>query len=326
MYVCEDINHNIWIHPSGGGLGYYERKTNTLKPFFNTERQSGWDSENKVTAIFSDKQGNLWFGSYNNGLEKVTFNTNPFHLYQNLSSDNESLENYTRANFQDSQGNIWMGIKDQTIRIYDKNLHFKGFLTQNGSISLYKKDKIGTAYCFTEDHKGRIWIGTKGNGIIIATPLQKYKYTLTHYMHRTDDMYSLSDNNIYSMCEDKYKRMWIATFGGGVNYVNLNIDNNTFYHSANSLKNYPINLCNRARYVTTDTIGNIWIGTTNGLLITNVTSTHAEDITFSHYTYDDTNKNSLSNDNIHQILFSKINGNIYLATFGGGLNKVLKAL
>lgn len=126
------------------------------------------------------------------------------------------------------------------------------------------------------------------------------------------------------MCEDKYKRMWIATFGGGVNYVNLNIDNNTFYHSANSLKNYPINLCNRARYVTTDTIGNIWIGTTNGLLITNVTSTHAEDITFSHYTYDDTNKNSLSNDNIHQILFSKINGNIYLATFGGGLNKVLK--
>ena len=77
MYVCEDINHNIWIHPSGGGLGYYERKTNTLKPFFNTERQSGWDSENKVTAIFSDKQGNLWFGSYNNGLEKVTFNT-PF--------------------------------------------------------------------------------------------------------------------------------------------------------------------------------------------------------------------------------------------------------
>jgi len=324
MYVCEDINHNIWIHPSGGGLGYYERKTNTLKPFFNTESQSGWDSENKVTAIFSDKQGNLWFGSYNNGLEKVTFNTNPFHLYQNLSSDNESLENYTRANFQDSQGNIWMGIKDQTIRIYDKNLHFKGFLTQNGSISLYKKDKIGTAYCFTEDHKGRIWIGTKGNGIIIATPLQKYKYTLTHYMHRTDDMYSLSDNNIYSMCEDKYKRMWIATFGGGVNYVNLNIDNNTFYHSANSLKNYPINLCNRARYVTTDTIGNIWIGTTNGLLITNVTSTHAEDITFSHYTYDDTNKNSLSNDNIHQILFSKINGNIYLATFGGGLNKVLK--
>lgn len=324
MYVCEDINHNLWIHPSGGGLGYYERKTNILKPFFNTERQSGWDSENKVTAIFSDRQGNLWLGSYNNGLEKVTFNTNPFHLYQNVPSDNESLENYTRANFQDSKGNIWMGIKDQTIRIYDNNLHFKGFLTKDGSISPFQKDKIGTAYCFTEDHKGRIWIGTKGDGIIIATPLQKNKYALNYHMHETTNLHSLSDNNVYSMCEDKYKRMWIATFGGGVNYVNLNTNDYIFYHSANSLKKYPINLCSRARYVISDSIGRIWIGTTNGLLLTDVTSTRAEDITFKHYTYDDTNPNSLSNNNIHQILFSKINGNIYLATFGGGLNKAIQ--
>ena len=324
MYVCEDINHNLWIHPSGGGLGYYERKTNILKPFFNTERQSGWDSENKVTAIFSDRQGNLWLGSYNNGLEKVTFNTNPFHLYQNVPSDNESLENYTRANFQDSKGNIWMGIKDQTIRIYDNNLHFKGFLTKDGSISPFQKDKIGTAYCFTEDHKGRIWIGTKGDGIIIATPLQKNKYALNYHMHETTNLHSLSDNNVYSMCEDKYKRMWIATFGGGVNYVNLNTNDYIFYHSANSLKKYPTNLCSRARYVISDSIGRIWIGTTNGLLLTDVTSTRAEDITFKHYTYDDTNPNSLSNNNIHQILFSKINGNIYLATFGGGLNKAIQ--
>lgn len=130
-----------------------------------------------------------------------------------------------------------MGIKDQTIRIYDNNLHFKGFLTKDGSISPFQKDKIGTAYCFTEDHKGRIWIGTKGDGIIIATPLQKNKYALNYHMHETTNLHSLSDNNVYSMCEDKYKRMWIATFGGGVNYVNLNTNDYIFYHSANSLKN-----------------------------------------------------------------------------------------
>lgn len=322
MYVCEDIHQNIWIHPSGGGLGYYDPKTNSLNPFFNPNNQSGWNSENKVTSIFSDRQGNLWIGSYNNGLEKVTFNTYKFHLIQNKSNDNESLENYIRASFQDNKGNLWTGFKDKTIRIYNNQLQFIGYLTRQGTLSKTQKDFIGMAYCFTEDHKGRIWIGTKGNGIFIATPLSKNHFKLEQYIHNNQP-YSINHNDIYSICEDQQHRMWIATFGGGINCVDLNHNSQIrFIHSGNLLKKYPNHLCNRVRHVTIDSKGNIWIGTTNGLIYAPHPTTKIENINFYHYTYQGLGNKSISNNNIYQIFVSRTSPIIYLATFGGGLNKL----
>lgn len=325
MYVSEDIYNNIWVHPAGGGLGYYDRKSDKLVPFYNPNRQSGWDSENKVTAIFSDRQGNLWLGSYNNGLEKVSFNINPFHLFRNNPSDHESLENYTRANFQDSKGRIWMGEKDKTVRVYDKGLEFK-YLDKHGRISP-QKDELGMAYCFAEDHKGNIWIGTKGNGIIVASPTDSpEKYELTFYKNNKEDITSINNNNIYSIHEDQFHRMWIATFGGGVNLciLNENVSGLTFYHTDNNLKMYPIGICDKVRFVTSDRYGTVWIGTTNGLLVVANSLKDPLQIAFNHYRYDSDNPFSIKSDNIHEIFFSRKNSDTYLATFGGGLNKVIK--
>ena len=36
------------------------------------------------------------------------------------------------------------------------------------------------------------------------------------------DMYSLSDNNVYCIYEDHYGRIWVATFAGGINYITQN--------------------------------------------------------------------------------------------------------
>ena len=58
MYVYEDVNGSLWVHPSGGGLAWYDRKNNRIRPFYNPALQSGWSADNKVTNVFTDKQGN----------------------------------------------------------------------------------------------------------------------------------------------------------------------------------------------------------------------------------------------------------------------------
>ena len=54
-------------------------------------------------------------------------------------------------------------------------------------------------------------------------------YKLTRYLHREEDMYSLSDNNVYCIYEDHYGRIWVATFAGGINYITENEAGKTLF-------------------------------------------------------------------------------------------------
>lgn len=325
MYIYEDINGSLWLHPSGGGLAWYDRKNNRIRPFYNPALQSGWSSDNKVTGLFTDRQGNLWLCSYGNGLEKVTFNTSHFHLLAAHPEDSEFPGNNTRAVYQDRSGNIWAGNKDKIIRIYDKDLKYIGNLTAQGKISPNGTDELGIAYSFTQDHTGTIWIGTKGNGLIAATPNGDSKsFRLQQYTAKTDNIYSISGNNIYSLYEDKQHRLWIATFEGGINFLNLDAGSQSpqFINYRNRLKNYPISQCYRTRFVTSDPKGNIWIGSTTGLLMCDGNFSEPERVSFRQFSRIPSDMSSLSNNDVHSIFFTR-NGEMYISTFGGGFNKLI---
>lgn len=323
MYIYEDINGNLWLHPSGGGLAWYDREANRICPFYNPALQSGWSSDNKVTGLFTDRQGNLWVCSYGNGLEKVTFNTSLFHLLSTHPEDSEFPGNNTRGVFQDRDGYIWVGNKDKIVRVYDKNLQYIGNLTSQGKVIPNSTSELGIAYTFTQDHTGTIWIGTKGNGLISAIPGEHpLSFRLQQYATHTDNIYSLSGNSIYSLHEDSRQRLWIATFEGGINYLDLKAESPKFINYRNRLKNYPIGQCYRTRCVTSDSEGNIWIGSTTGLLMCNGNFDEPERINFRHFSRIPLDVNSLSNNDVHCILFTR-NKDMYISTFGGGFNKLL---
>lgn len=323
--VHEDINGSTWIHPAGGGFAWYNRKENRLIPFYNSTLQTGWNSENRVASTYSDKQGNLWLCSFGNGLEKITFNTDHFHLLAIHPNDLEQAGNNIRAVFQDCNGYIWVGSKDKIIRVYDKNLCYIGNLTSQGTIVSGSSEELGMAYSFVQDHEGTIWIGTKGKGLIAAhrqtVPLS---FRLQHYVTNNHNPYSLSSNEIYSLYEDKQQRLWIATFEGGINYLDIKAISQSpqFINYKNQLTNYPIDQCYRTRFITGDRQGNIWIGSTVGLLMCNNPNSDPEQMKFSRFCRIPGDINSLSNNDVHNIFFSE-NEEMYIATFGGGFNKLL---
>lgn len=325
MYIYEDINNCLWIHPSGGGLAMYDREKNIMCPFYNPSLQSGWSSDNRVTAVFTDKQGNLWFASYENGLEKVSFSTNHFRLLTAVPNDPEFPGNNIRAIYQDKDGYIWIGGKDKIVRLYDKNLHYIGNLTKQGTISPHSRDMLGVVYAIMQDHEGNIWMGTKDNGLFAARLQDKpLNYHLTQYLADANNEYSLSGNEIYSLYEDRQQRIWIATFEGGINYLEqgINKKNIKFINYRNRLKNYPIRQCYRTRFVTSDTEGRIWIGSTAGLLMCEGDFQEPEKILFHRYCRIPGDIQSLSNNDVHNIFFTQ-NKEMFVATFGGGLNKLL---
>lgn len=325
FHIHEDINGYLWVHPYGGGFSFYDRKEQCLVPFYDELGSNDWRFSNKIHSTFSDKQGNLWICTHSKGLEKVTFRSVQFSMLTPEEHSYESLSNEVRALCEDKHKNIWVGLKDGRLRVYDANHKYLGFLTEAGTVSLSGVPMKGTVYDITQDSKGILWIATKGDGLVRAESVAPngLSYKLSRYRYNEDDMYSLSNDNVYCVYEDHNGRIWIATFANGINYISKDKAGNTiFVNHRNNLKGYPIDLCYKTRFITSDNNGYLWVGTTAGAVAFDENFKTPEEIQFHHFSRNPNDAKSLSNNDVHWIIATK-KKELYLATFGGGLNKLL---
>ncbi len=323
FHVHEDIYGTVWVHPYGGGFSRFDRASNSLRAFYNGLSDTDWRFSNKIHSAFSDRQGNLWMCTHSKGLEKITFQPSLFSMITPEPHRYESLSNEVRALCEDARHNLWVGLKDGKLRVYDKNRTEYGYLTETGVVSRTGTPLRGNVYFIFQDSGHNLWIATKGEGLVKAEPQGEMRYKLTRYQHRKDDIYSLSDDNVYCVYEDDKSRIWVATFGGGINYLTRNRDGKEiFVNHRNNLKGFPIDKCHKVRFITGDHQGNIWIATTVGALMVNGSFKNPEDAVFHHYLRVQDDMYSLSNNDVHWILSTR-KKELYLATFGGGLNKLL---
>ena len=322
FHICEDLNGNLWVHPQGGGLSWYDREANRLLPFYNDPDSPDWHFSNKLHSMLSDKQGNLWLCTHSKGLEKITFLGSQFHIYPRMGHSYDLNSNTVRALFEDSEHRIWMGKRDGQIEIYSSDLDFQGILTEEGDIAKSGRPLRGVPYHIMQDSHGNIWIATKGDGIILAEK-EGTRFKFTRFKYDEDDIYSLSHNSVYWLHEDKHGRIWVATFGGGLNYIQKTPEGKyVFISSRNNLKGFPYDRCYRVRHITSDKKGNIWVGSSDGALSFKEDFKDPESIVFHLYARIPDDMNCLSNNNVYRIVTTS-QGEVYLATFGGGLNQLV---
>lgn len=322
--IREDINGRLWIHPRGGGFSYYDAETDELLPFNNDDATRHHQFSNILHSLYCDRQGNLWFCSRSLGLEKVSFSN---HLFQKrmVSTDLRStISNNVRAVLQDHSNRIWVATKEGRVVVYDSAMNYLGDVSANGTIS--KNGRFGSmVYCMMKDRSNTIWLGTKTDGLFRARPLPgSTSYNIDNYKTDHDDEYSLSDNVIYSIFEDSRHRIWVGSYGGGLNLIERPGDKKLrFLNYRNRLSHYPATRGARIRVIDEDRQGVIYVGTTNGLIVFKAGFQEPETIQFRHFAKEQGKPESLSNNDIHDICITT-GGDIYLATFGGGLNKLTR--
>jgi hypothetical protein len=90
-----------------------------------------------------------------------------------------------------------------------------------------------TAYILAEirkeDTSGKIWIGSRGDGLCIDN---------VWYKHDSSNPNSISENNIFAILKDSKNRMWIATFGGGLDLAVPQNGKYIFKHFLNQFYRY----------------------------------------------------------------------------------------
>lgn len=263
------------------------------------------------TQLYEDADHLLWVATSSQGIycihtPRSIFRFIPFHF------DMTGV----RTIFQLPDGRIWVSTRSRDLHVFD---------TQGNHISTlrYAQHGIGAIYHVMVDKKQRLWLSTKGDGLVVATPdkSQPTGYRMTHYRHEMNNPQSISGDAVYMTCTDSKGRIWIATLDGGLNLTQQHADGSiTFYNRHNGFTHYPdYGLYTEVRNMAEDSNGRLWIGTIDGLMSIDTHFRQPRDITFE--TYQGQRGSSFANNDIYTI-YKDSKQRIWVGAFGGGLNQL----
>ncbi len=306
----------VWIKMNHVGFGYYDRERDSVEPFYNDPSRPDCRMSNGVAIFNVDEDNVLWLSNYyERGLVRVVLQKQEQNLFLLDNGDTHSaFLDDTRALTTDHRGNLWVGTKEGHLYCYDsqwRELHHISRTPSGGS--------LGAIYSLLEDSHHNLWIGTKGDGVWRLRERSNGGFEYRHYTHSDANPYSLSNNQIYSIAEDKSGKIWFATYGGAINML-TDCDSERFLNTHNSFPHYPTEPGERTRYLLVDSPERMFIATSEGLLVCNP-SEAPERMQFTVAQRSVASEGSLqANDIIH--LLKEPNGTIWLSTYGGGLSRI----
>lgn len=190
---------------------------------------------------------------------------------------------------EDHRKRVWIGWKRNhktqpgNICLYDSLGQWIGNISQKGKIVADQSVSFNAdVYCIYEDKDHNIWMGTREDGLFLFRFQGEDNYQVTCYLPDKDNPYSISSKSIFSILQDSSGRIWIGTFGGGINLVESASAGGDlrFVHYGNILNNYPIHVCEKVRCLYEVADGVILIGTTGGLLSCSTDFSRPEEIRF----------------------------------------------
>ncbi len=317
-FALEDNRGELWVAANDGPLCHYNRNKNILEPaYFYQDGHKTATPEIKLSYMV-DNQNNIWARD-EWGFNKITF--------PNGHSDFLSYTEYeTRSLMLDHKGRIWNGTRYGDIQIFDHNNNFVGFFNPaTGNIESNLNARFpSNVYSMMQDTKGRIWIGTREDGLYVATPTAPDRYSIKHYSHIKDEAESINSNTIYSIFEDKQKRIWIGTYGGGINLVDETSENLKFLNNNNGLLPYSFDdaKCKKIRHITETSDGIMMVGTTDGLITFSSDFDNPQEIKYFRNWCDLSKKSTLSSNDVF-FTFEDSRHQIYVIVHGGGICKLI---
>lgn len=315
--VFEDVNGTLWTRLKGGGFGFYNAQKDKIEYFYNEPGGADHRFSNMVTALYPDSTGILWMATIDGGVNKITFPGNNFNHKLMVKKPVSRSQNEVRVLFEDSRKRLWVGTKAGELSVFEQGRKKEQIFES------IPGNNVGNVYTIMEDKDGIVWLGTKGNGLFMAVPKDNLgsKYKLTQFLSDAKNPFSLSSNIVYTIIQDSKGKIWVGTFGGGLNEIVKKNSKIYFINQRTSFKKYPA-ASKYIRHLCEDSSGHIWIATTNGLLIVNPSKPSRHDYNFTRYVKIPGDSHSLGNNDV-QFIYRDHANDMWAGTFGGGLNKMV---
>jgi ligand-binding sensor domain-containing protein/signal transduction histidine kinase len=259
--IISDLKGFLLVGTNGSGLKRFNPLTGVFTIYAHDNDNPFSISNNFVTAIQLDRNGNAWIGTQDGlNLYDPTANFfNPVFYHYNHSAENSNTisDNTIHALYLDTNGDLWVGTNGGLDHFHRKTRSFISHQHEPRDGSSLSFDIVSAIY---QDRGGVLWVGTDGAG------LNKYvrgRDKFAYFSHQDTDPFSLSGNIISHIFVDPKGYVWIGTRGNGLNRMHPRTGNfDHFSHIAGSTNTLS---SNDIYALVMDSGGELWIGTDLGL-------------------------------------------------------------
>lgn len=322
--IYEDSRNRLWLGGQNIGIQLYDRLEDRFEVHLNDPGDPHSLQSSIVECIVEDRENNLWIGTswFGSGLNRMITHDEAFQYIVPVPSPESKLQNVVRAIFVDSEGYTWVGTKHGQLFIYDQDYKLMHIIEEDPG-SRFTGYNV---YAVAEDREGHIWLSTKGAGIFISEQSihglsPRYdRLTFSHIHYQADNDNSLNNNNVYDLVIDELDRVWVATYGGGLNLMERDESGRWMFRSYTT-SNSSITT-DQIRDLHLDRNGRLWLATTFGINFVDIYKETRENLKIGHALSDPAEKKGLSYNDIIMIMEDK-GGHLWLASAGGGVNEIL---
>lgn len=303
--IYRDSKQRLWIG-TAIGLNLLDERANTFTRFYFEDTTSNQIGSQDIKAILEDEEGRVWFGTAN-GLYYLAEDNKGTYAFEKIDIKYNSLlsKAHIKTLLKDEKGDFWIGTFEDGIIHWDK---------KNDSVSVFQNEKNkptslshNNIRSMALDGNNNLWVGTF-DGLNF---LEKNKSSFTRLFKSELGTSGLTDKSIRSVFIDKRGSLWLGTYYGGINHLDEN------YNRFVNYKHGPVGNVLSGDVVSSfveDKNDNLWIGTEGGGL----NYYDKKNKKFKHYKLQLGEKNSLSGNNVKQLLLD--GDQLWVGTFQAGLN------
>ncbi|HPS12445.1 MAG TPA: two-component regulator propeller domain-containing protein, partial [Prolixibacteraceae bacterium] len=298
-----DHDQNFWF---GTNRGVYKinRKENIETHYLHDPEVPFSISDDYINTLMVDSKGGVWVGT-KKGLS-------------HYNKNNDSFTNYLHSTARGSisGGDVVCVCEDRTNRIWvGTSLDGLNLFSGGASGGQFKKVLDGSVCALLVDDKNKLWVGNasgEGIAIIDLNNFQQGDFSVLRLKNDPLDVNSLGDNSIFNLYKDRNNDIWVATFGGGVNFYSSRSKQfhvvKEQYESDRSIRNNLVNaFFEEEKY--------LWIGTEGGLDRLDKKSGQ-----YKHYSYESNNPRSLISNPVLSICKDH-RGDLWIGTWAGGVHR-----
>ncbi len=213
--IIEDKRGDLWICTDGKGLVYFNRELKKYQ-YFSTDN-SNISGNNIKTIYYDESKDVLWIGTYRYGLSKLDIKTGKFTQY-NIGGENSTIPN-------------------ELMETVQAIVPFNDYLllgTLHGLVAFDIKSSKTTQLEITKAVRDFL---PDGIMLWVALPDALVRYNIStgkveqEFKQTDTKIKNLPKNRITRIFIDSKKRLWVATDGGGIVYLDRKKHTFTLYNS-----------------------------------------------------------------------------------------------
>ncbi|HDR50157.1 MAG TPA: sensor histidine kinase, partial [Mariniphaga anaerophila] len=323
--VIYTSNHRLYASVSYPKLLYIDLHTGLSGGYGANPYQAGALLDNEIHALFEDFSGNLWIGHQGQGVSIMDLYRKKFYSFHKEPFRNETLNSNTIMCFEGTENEVFIGCRNNGLNIVSKNEttarspEFRRLPVANENFTGVLNDGI---WDIEKQSDSVFWLGTD-MGLF-----KMYKKGNVSWEAKPFSAHPDLQVPVRKIFIDSNNNLWCGSHGNGLFLIPnpaYNTDGVFFRYSTENENNESLS-DNVVISIFLDSKKRFWVGTNNGLNQLkgdyenlDLSGMSYPQLKFKRYVATQPGDNFLNNNEINAF-FENYDGNIWIATQGGGIN------